>query len=319
MAVDVPMPSVASFTLMRQHAFMKWCQDKGQSTKTISIYMSQIKAAINYSSIPRIITDSKGKEREGQMLKNAIHIVSKTDEISKVTGLPMPKPRSFIPTDDQLVAFIGEIRREWLFRYVILALNTWARPEAIIELDIGKQVDMTAGTIDLNQAGRRQNNKVRPLIRLTDNLRGWLLHWGEARPINRKGDIVAKVRHSDFRAIGERAGVPMTPYTLRHYMATRIRRLPKGLRVPREERSAWLGHVDPHHRTTEEWYESYDPEYLELCRNGIDAIMAHLSLISPRPLFAPNSVAGTGLTVIGGNLPLGKYGEGDEEKAGSAG
>ncbi len=317
-ATGQPLPSVASFTLLRQHSFMKWCRDKGLSTKSIAIYLAQIKAAVNYASVPRIITDSKNRQREGQMLKNAIHIVSKTAEISKITEMPMPKPRSFIPTDEQLVAFIGEIRREWLFRYVIMALNTWARPEAILELDVGKQVDFTAGTVDMNPPGRRQNNKVRPLIRLTDNLKGWLLHWGETRPINRNGNVVARIRHSDFREIGKRAEVPMTPYTLRHYMATRIRRLPEGIRPTREERAAWLGHVDPHHRTTEEWYESHDPHYLEQCRKGIDAVMAQLNLISPKSLFAPNAVQGTGLTVIGGNLPLGKYGEEDGEKAGSA-
>ena len=318
-ATKGPLPSVATFSLIRQRSFMEHCRDNGLSTKTISIYMGQIKAAINYASIPRIITDSKGEEREGRMLKSAIHVVSKTAEISKITGLPMPTPRSLIPTDQQLAGFIGQIRREWLFRYVIVALNTWARPEAILELDIGKQVDFTTGIIDLNQKGRRQNNKVRPLIRLTDNLRAWLLHWGELKPINRKGNAVMRVSHSDFRAIGERAGVKLTPYTLRHYMATRIRRLPEGVRPAREERAAWLGHVDPHHRTTEEWYESHDPHYLEKCRQGVDAIMTQLNLISPRSLFAPNAIQGTGLTVVGGDLPFGKCGGKDEEKRGGKG
>lgn len=149
-ATKGPLPSVATFSLIRQRSFMEHCRDNGLSTKTISIYMGQIKAAINYASIPRIITDSKGEEREGRMLKSAIHVVSKTAEISKITGLPMPTPRSLIPTDQQLAGFIGQIRREWLFRYVIVALNTWARPEAILELDIGKQVDFTTGIIDLN-------------------------------------------------------------------------------------------------------------------------------------------------------------------------
>src|SRR5208337_4605713 len=165
------------------------------------------------------------------------------------------------------------------------------------------------GTVDLNPPGRRQNNKVRPLIRLTDNLRGWLLHWNETRPIHRKGHAVASVRHSDFRAIAERAGVKITPYTLRHYMATRIRRLPEAMRPTREERAAWLGHVDPHHRTTEEWYESQDPHYLEQCSKGIDSLMSQLNLISPCPLFAPNAIVGTGLTVVSGDLPLGNCGE----------
>lgn len=209
---------------------MQWCSDEKRSTKTIAIFLGQIKTAINYASIPRIIKDSKGHEREGRMLKSTIYIASKAEEISKITGKPMPKPRSFIPNDEELVAFIGKISREWLFRYVIIALNTWARPEAILDLDVEKQVNFQIGTIDLNPPGRtQQKNKVRPLIRLTDNLRGWLIHWDSTKPINRSGIPAERIGHSDFREICKRAGVPrMTPYTLRHYMATRFRRLPEG-------------------------------------------------------------------------------------------
>jgi integrase len=166
-------------------------------------------------------------------------VESSVDKVSNITELPMPQARSQIPTDQELAAFIDEIKTEWLFRYIVIALNTWARPEAILELDVSKQVNFTTGLIDLNQRGRRQNNEVRPLIRLTNNLRGWLLYWRESKPINRDGEPVLKIRHSEMRAIWKRAGAcKITPYTLRHYCATRIRQLPEPLRPAREERSA---------------------------------------------------------------------------------
>jgi hypothetical protein len=64
-----------------------------------------------------------------------------------------------------------------------MALNTWARPEAICELSVLRQVDFNLRIVDLNPPGRIQNKKVRPKIRLTDNLRGWLLYWNLNRPI----------------------------------------------------------------------------------------------------------------------------------------
>lgn len=57
-----------------------------------------------------------------------------------------------------------------------------ARPQAILDLDTRTQVDFEAQLLHLNQPGRKQNNKKRPKIRLTDNLRHWLEHWNEDRP-----------------------------------------------------------------------------------------------------------------------------------------
>ncbi|WP_155942514.1 hypothetical protein [Rhodomicrobium vannielii] len=69
----------------------------------------------------------------------------------------------------------------------------------------------------------------------------------------------------------------------------------------------WLGHVDPH-RTTEEWYESHAPAYLETCKTGVDAIMGQLHEIAqrhkkPRPILPPNLIAGTSLIVIDNEKP----------------
>jgi hypothetical protein len=44
--------------------------------------------------------------------------------------------------------------------------------------------------------------------------------------------------------------------------------------VTREERAQWMGHKDPHHSTTEAWYESFDPDYLLAPMRATDAILA---------------------------------------------
>jgi hypothetical protein len=195
-ATGKPLPVVADFTLLRQHAFMCWLRDRKprpSGTKTISTYMAMIKAAMNFASTPRLIFDSKGVEREGVLMDRQWKVFDSEEYVSKVTSLPMPEPVSFFPSDAEMARFIEEINHEHIFRYVIIALNTWARPEAIMELDVEEQVDFNHGLIYLNQKGRRQSKKVRPAIRLTENLKGWFLHWGLSKPIVRNGLIVNEV------------------------------------------------------------------------------------------------------------------------------
>jgi hypothetical protein len=85
---------------------------------------------------------------------------------------------------------------------------------------------------------------------------------------------------------------------LRHYMATRMRRV-EGISVPREQRAQWMGHEDPKHKQTQ-WYESFDPDYLEEAMRATDAIMLALDKICRRrSLFAP-IVPDTKFTVVEG-------------------
>ena len=166
---------VSDLTLARQEGFMRWCRDKqGLSNKSISTYLSYVKAGLRFCSRPRLIRDSRSQEREVQILSAPPHIDDSETRIEKVTDLPKSQRREWIPTDAELAATIDALgdgpEHEAVFRYVVMALNTWARPEAITELSVLQQVDFRLGTINLNPPGRVQNKKVRPKIRLTDNL-----------------------------------------------------------------------------------------------------------------------------------------------------
>jgi hypothetical protein len=304
-------PVVADFDIARQEGFMLWARDKhGLGGKTISTYLSTIKAALRFCAKPRLVRDSLGQERVAQILATAPYINDNEAEIATKTNLPRSAPRDDIPTDAEMAAFIAAAHEEHIFRFVIMALNTWARPEAVVQLGVRHQVDFQRGLVHLNQPGRVQNKKIRPTIRLTDNLRGWLLHWNIDRPVLRKGQAVARVDNRTLAKVAKAAGLSgkVTKYTFRHYMATRIRSV-DGITVSREERATWMGHTDPHHRTTEAWYESMDADYLVSAMRATDAILTRLqTLCARRALFAPNAVAGTGLYVVGGRaaLPLGK-------------
>lgn len=71
--------------------------------------------------------------------------------------------------------------------------------------------------------------------------------------------------------------------------------------MDREERAAWLGHTDQTFRTTDHWYESWDPDYLVNAMQATDAIMTMLNGLTERSLIAPNVVEGGRLTVVKNN------------------
>lgn len=173
-----------------------------------------------------------------------------------------------------------------------------------MELSVKRQVDFQNGLVSLNQDGRAQNNKFRPDILLTDNLRGWLLHWNLDFPLVYFGRRAMHVSARTLKKAAKAGSVDtkgVNRYMLRHYMATRVRKV-AGIPVSREERSKWLGHKDPKHGMTE-WYESFDPDYLLSAARATDAIMRRLDQLTKRALWSPIAIAGTGLTVVtGGQL-----------------
>ncbi len=61
-----------------------------------------------------------------------------------------------------------------LLRYLRAAVATWARPDAIFDLKAAGQWHSAAGVLDLNQPGRRQTKKFRPIIPVPRQFAPWL-------------------------------------------------------------------------------------------------------------------------------------------------
>jgi integrase len=72
----------------------------------------------------------------------------------------------------------------------------------------------------------------------------------------------------------------ITRYTLRHFMATRVRGM-TGSNVGREQRSLWLGHGK---RDATSWYETHDPEFLRECAVATDLVIDKLNQLMKREL-----------------------------------
>jgi integrase len=279
-----PTARVSAFTRLRQRDFMRWCVDRYQhSAGTIARNLSVASAAFNFCCKPQIVHDGFGNEVEILLLDGAPAVCTQPKEVARLMELQESSPRGWIPTFEEFGRFIDSIdaRQENLFRFVILALNTWARPEAIIEFRAEKQVDWVFGVVDLNPPGRRQTKKHRPKIKLTDNLAEWLRHWGAVAPLVWNGQPVTTMKKT-FKRHAIACGLPQfTQYAIRHFMATYVRQAKPP--VSKEQRDVWLGHDD---RRTARWYEHRDPEFLEDARRATDAIIEELQRHTRRALSA---------------------------------
>jgi integrase len=158
-----------------------------------------------------------------------------------------------------------------LLTFCIVALNTLARPEAILDLT-PFQVDTENRLLSLNPSGRKQTKKYRPVVPITDTLLPWVTGIGADRIVNWHGKPVKSVKTA-FRAARRRAGLPdeVSPYSLRHTMATELRK--RG--VPDWEVQGMMGHTSPTARVTE-IYAKYSPSYLGEAARAIDTYFGDL-------------------------------------------
>lgn len=287
-------PTVDDLTKTNQiRAWQYMAEEEELTAKSISTYMISVRAAINWAAVPQLILVNDERV-EVRLLESTIPVFCNEEEIAKEIDGEVSQARQWIPTYEQLGKWIDAITEEDDFRYVILGLNTAARNEAIFDLDVSKQVDVEAGIVDLNPKGRRQTKKRRPVIRLTTNLAAWLEHWGEDKPIRQYQDTVEKrlnklgkpTLDDEGNVVDVGLNMPeMTCYVLRHFIATNLRR--STTPVSREQRSKWLGHDVKEGSKTTDWYEKFDPDYLEEPMRATDEIMLKLQKHTKRKILAP--------------------------------
>lgn len=312
---------VSSFRRDWQEEFAVWlASEKKHSSAYISRILSVVSAAVKFSATEQAVRGPDGDRRNVQLLSAAPQI--KFDptwivETARESGISLatPKRNDWVPTYEEMARYIDATRAEHVFRFCILALNTWARRETIEELDLDKQADKRTNLLDLNERGRLQTHKRRPIIRLTENLRAWWEAWGTGRPLIYAGqdagaikkamqrtnarwmlaeagmddkEIVRLTRRENNReltavvnAIEAKGGRRITSRTFRSFMATRVRAVP-GIRVDREQRQLWLGHLG---QDTTAHYEIADQEYLCEAAAATDQIIREIDRFSARSLW----------------------------------
>jgi integrase len=151
--------------------------------------------------------------------------------------------------------------------FILIALYTGARSEAILSLKWFPQVDLERGVIDYNVSGRTRTKKGRAIVPIPTQLR-WFLEKARARAtspyvLNWHGVPLKRIKHS-FKSACMRAGLDgVTPHTLRHTCGTWLAQ--QGIDL--WQIAGWLGHSDM--RTTE-LYAHHHPNYLVAAREALE-------------------------------------------------
>ena len=224
----------------------------------------------------------------GQAALNRAH---REGEISSVPFIdlslaPEGEPRERVLTVAEMAALFEAVEVDHLFIYLMLAVGTAARPNAILKLTT-LQIDQKRRLIRLQPPGVRQTKKRNPTLPICESL------WPELRDLP-AGPVVSYFgRHVGdigraFNRARDRAGLgkDVSPYTIRHTMATELRM--RG--VPVWEVAGWLGHSSGY-KTTER-YAKVNPEALAGALRATDAYFADLAAAveATRPVLSSTSV-----------------------------
>jgi integrase len=169
--------------------------------------------------------------RELGVLQAAINWAHKNGRLTRSVAVQLPEcpaPRDRWLTRQEAARLIRASRthkaRLYMPLFILLGLYTGRRKETILALR-WLQVDLEAGLIDFEIAGRQRTKKKRGKVPIPPRL---LPHLRRAR---RRGSDLGYVLHIDGKRIGnvkkgfaaacERAGIEdVTPHTLRHTAAT---------------------------------------------------------------------------------------------------
>jgi hypothetical protein len=204
--------------------------------------------------------------------------------------IPARRPRPATPSIQQMAEVLDSLKAPHLFRFAILSLYRWARPQAIIDFDQQPKLTGTAALLTSPRSVGCLRRNADRANRVTGCLAGWLPAWdnedaarraaavAENRTapdrglIVRKGKRVATVKRA-FRRTGAELGLMgFSQYSLRHFMADQAKKLFRNL--PREHRSLWMGHVVRDGSRTTAHYESDDPDMLADVTSATDCVIA---------------------------------------------
>ncbi len=243
--------TVADITPVRQRAFVAWMRQQGKSDGYIRRVVSDGKAAIN------------GAWKRGE-LASAPYI--------DLSLAPEGKPRDRILSLAEMAALWNAIDAPHVRLYVLLALGTMARPQAITDLTTWA-IDWSSGTINLLPHGQRQTKKRRPIIPIVETLKPVLRAIPPGPLVTWQGRKITTDVGTTFDKAVKRAGLGGTGvnlYTLRHTIISEVHK-----RCDRpHEVEIFAGHRSGS-KTTER-YIKFSPGYLAAAARAVDDYFADL-------------------------------------------
>jgi len=247
--------------------------ESASSAASIDKFIKHMKAqGKGPSYINRILTTGRAainRAWKTGMIKSAPFIRSLETEDAD----PMGRPLSM----DELRLFYHTAETPHLKAYILWALGTAARPEAVLDIH-SDRIDTKHGLVVLNPPGRKQTKKHRPTVKLPETLKAFIV---DGYQITFRGKPCASIKKAwRNHRTGCKLDGKVNPYSLRHTMTRHLR----ASGVAAWEVSAQLGHKRKDLSTTE-IYAPFDPSYLSQSVAAIDMFLREL-LVSPeqRPL-----------------------------------
>lgn len=229
---------VSELTIPAQEMFISERRAQGLAAGYIARILSTLRAACN-------------RAYRTQMLSGAPPYVITVER---------PEPRARHLSAEEFGRLLAACEHEHLRRWLIVAINTGARPGAVLGLT-WQQIDLAQRRIDFRLPTRQQTHKRRALVPITDALHTEMVAWAPPAMtgpvIEIDGRPIASIKKS-FAAACRRAGLDdVTPNTLRHTAATWA--LAAG--VAPWEVAGMLGHTSV--RMVERTYGHHSPAYLQ--------------------------------------------------------
>lgn len=264
-------------------------KSRARSASTVEESVIQLKAALNYAFAARrtkYVPPLKHKTRD-QVTAQRTYRLS-VAAIGELLDYSLRGAGNYAGHGDRLLP---------LRRYLIAAVCTLARPDAIFDMSVAPdraQWMQSAGLFALNQAGRIQTKKVRPVLPVVPLLSSWLEatdEWFVCKETTRfdpkqqidviEQHAVASVR-SAWDGAREALGIPAGwgPKLIRHSMATIL----ANRRVDLIELEMALGHRVL--GKTSSRYAMFDPGYLGTVKTGIEDVIADLTKVAGPALHA---------------------------------
>lgn len=200
-------------------------------------------------------------QRELAIVKAAINTYRKAGFIQYtpyILTLPKGQPRQRWLTPPEVERLLASTEQDHVRDYILIALNTLARPEAILKLTFS-QVDLVNRRINFLKPGEKQSNKRKPIVSISDPLLPVL----ERRlAISVTGHVIEydgkplKAMKKAFKTAARRAGLgeEVIPYTLRHTGATWLAQSGVPLRII----AGMMGHTE---QQTTELYAKHHPSF----------------------------------------------------------
>lgn len=204
------------------------------------------------------------------VIRAALAWAHKRGEIARLPPITTPTEQTGAgaraATLDELRALLEAATHDHQRRYLLLALATCGRPQAILELTWDR-IDQQSGTADLHVPGTRRTKKARPVVPLAAVARSYLEARRGLGPVCQWHDRPLGSAKTMVRKLAKEAGIEgVTPYSLRKAGATWMRR--EG--VPVADVRGMLGHSLG---GVTDVYARFDPAYMRAAADSLDRLL----------------------------------------------